>query len=532
MMIPIVKHQTEREGACALPERITCSGDCDVARLGCDALISFCDRAERAEGDAFVRFCADESLECRDEIYRVTVLPNAIEVGFRDARGAINGAATVALLLRKKVLTCREIVDWPDCSYRSILLDLARGVPGEEELVSAIRYMALAKYNRVHLHLMDSAGLCFASEALPEYRRTDGGELLEKAFLRRIAALCKAYAIDVVPEIEVPAHASAVTAAHPELMCDAENVHGWAVCPGAEGVWEFYDKMIAEVIDLFPDCEYVHIGTDELEFGELGIEHHCFWDECARCAELRRREGLKDLREEFYYLVDRMHKIVKSHGKKMMMWNDQIDISREVPVSREIVMQFWRIAAPGRGPYEGCSMEEFLKQGFRVVNSFYRYVYLDQQRYLSAEKMKTWNVYNTPEQSAEYADQVLGGESTVWMYGDPAYAFCKYIIFTVFPIFADKLWDKSDREHTEEYRRALAEYAFGSEDLTCIFDCVGDLIPPREPEIFVAPEAELPAPELVDRCEKLLAGVTESSCLEAARKYVCLMQKIRKQIKK
>jgi hexosaminidase len=530
MIIPIVKKETEHQGVCAIPKTITCGGEGALARLGGDALASFAQNAEWTDGKAFVEFRFDNTLEDKAEIYRVTVLQNRIEVAYRDERGAVNGAATVALLLRKKELSCREIVDFPDCEYRSILLDLARGVPEKEELFSAIRYMALAKFNRVHLHLMETNGLCFVADSLPEYHRLDEGGLYDKSFLREVAELCRSYAMEIIPEIEIPAHARAVTAAYPEFMCTAEGAQGWAICPGAEGVFEFYDKLIGEVIDLFPDCKYVHIGTDELEFGELGLHHHCFWDECPRCAELRRREGLKDLREEFYYLVERMHEIVKSHGKKMMMWNDQIDVSRDVPISRDILIHFWRVAAPGRGPVEGCSMQGFLEKGFRVVNSFYRYVYLDQQRYLSAEKMKTWNVYNTPEQSPEYADQVLGGESTVWMYADENYPFCKYIIFSVFPIFGDKVWDKSDREHTEEYRRALSEYIFGSDDFTCIFDCIGDLIPPRETDIFVAPEAEMPSRELVETCLEKLAGIQEPSCLEAARKYTHIMNKIREQV--
>ncbi len=527
MILPIVKNETKCESVCAIPAKITYGGEGSLARLGGDALASFVDGAEWTNGDAFVEFSIDNALENRAEIYRVAVLQNKIKVAYRDERGAINGAATVALLLRKKELACREIVDWPDCGYRSILLDLARGVPTKEELFAAIRYMALAKYNRVHLHLMESQGLCFKAETLPEYHRLDEGGLYEKEYLREVTELCKSYAIEIIPEIEIPAHATAVTASHPEFMCTAEGAQGWAICPGADGVWEFYDKLIGEVVDLFPDCKYIHIGTDELEFGELGLHHHCFWDECPRCAELRRREGLKNLREEFYYVVEKMHGIVKSHGKKMMMWNDQIDVSRDVPISRDILIQFWRVAAPGRGPVEGCSMEGFLEKGFRVVNSFYRYVYLDQQRYLSAEKMKTWNIHNTPEQSPEYADQVIGGESTVWMYADPRYPFCKYIIFSVFPIFGDKLWDKSDREHTEEYRKALSEYIFGSENFTPVFDCIGDLIPPRETEIFVAPEAEMPTRELIEKCEALLATVKESSCLEAAKKYTYIMGKIR-----
>ena len=525
MILPIVKKYAESGEICAIPEKITYSYSCELGKLGAEAFASFNCGAEKAESNAFIEFVFDGALEARDEIYSVSVTINKIKVGFRDARGAVNGAATVALLLRKNEVKCCEMVDYPSCGYRSFLLDMARGLPTADDIKETVKYMALAKYNRLHLHLIDAKGPCYVSKTLPEYKYTGESEMCSIEFLREIDKLCESYAIEVVPELEIPAHSTAVCAAHPEFKCPVENNAGWAICPGSDGVWEFYGKLVAELADIFKRSEYIHIGTDELEFGDLDIKYHCYWDECPRCAALKEREGLSNRQDEFYYVVNRIFEIVKSHGKKMMMWNDQIDVSKDVPLSREILIEFWRIAYPGRGPYEGCSFNGFLEKGFKVINAHYPSTYLDQNRYLSTEKMKTWTPFNTPEQSPEYADQVIGGETCAWEFGNYAdYPFYGVVTPPVLAVFGDKLWGLGEREYGDEYEAAMAEYIFGTSERTDVFECFGNMIPPRNVDFLTYHEEKDLPREKIARCISLF----ETDDSWAAQKYALWMKKLLK----
>ncbi len=516
MILPIVKNEIKKNGICQKPDVITYSYETGspCARLGAEACASFADKAEMVPERAFVRFEYDEGLEDREEIYRVTVFENGIKVGFRDARGAVNGGATAALLLRKEIVEQCEIIDYPSSSYRSILIDMARGLPKEEDIVSAIKYMALAKYNRLHLHLADAKGLCYKSDVVPEY--TFKGEACDKEFLGKINELCRSYAIEIVPEIEAPAHATALCAAHPEFKCKVENAQGWAFCPAKEGVWDFFEKLIKEVSELFPESQYIHIGSDELEFRDIAVPRFCHWDECPDCKALREREGLSDMREEFYYLIERLHGIVKANGKKMMMWNDQIDVSRDVPISRDILIEFWRIANEGRGPREGCTFEKLLEKGFKVVNAFYKYTYFDIEKYLSAEKLKTWTPMNEG-----YSEQIIGGEACAWEFGNyETYPFYDCVTPPTVALFGDKLWGHGEREHTDEYKTALAEFIFGSGEFTEVFDHIGGLIPPREKDKFTYAEA-LSKEKLLDCAERL-----DKNSDHASKKYAVLLRKI------
>ena len=459
----------------------------------------------------------------------MTVTESRISVGFRDARGAVNGAASVALLLRKKKLPLCEIIDYPSCSYRSVLLDMARGLPREEDIKNAIKYMALAKYNRLHLHLIDAKGPCYVSEALPEYKFIGNGEQCSKDFLRELAKLCHSYAIEIVPEIEIPAHATALCTAHPEFKCQVEDAHSWTICPGNDDVWDFFRALVGELAEIFPACEYIHVGSDELEFADLQNPRLCHWDDCPRCAALRKQEGLADRQAEFYYVIEKIHGIVTSLGKKMMMWNDQIDSSRDVPISRDILLQYWRIAGKGRGPYEGCTFEKLLEKGFKVINSFYPYTYFDLDRYLSSEKLKTWTPFTQPEHSPKYSHQILGGEACAWEFGNyETYPFYPHATPPVVAVFGDKLWGLGDREFSDEYRAALAEFVFGDDSFKDIFDCLGDIFPPRDREMITY--ADIKSLSLLG-VEGLIARLESKKDSYVCRQYIPLIQKIAEEIK-
>ena len=523
MILPAVKQFMKGKGHCIVPSEITCSYTEEWGALGARALATFVCVAACRE-DAFISFARDTALEDRPEIYRITVDESGIRIGFRDARGAVNGAMSAVLLLRREMLCCCEIVDYPDCSYRSFMIDMARGLPRAEDIRDAIRYMALAKYNRLHLHLIDDKGPCYVTRALPEYAYIGKGGQCDADFLRELDGLCRSYAIEIVPEIEIPAHAVALCRAHPEFMCQVPDAHSWTICPGNDDVWPFFDALIGEIAEIFPHSEYIHIGTDELEFADLKPPRLCHWDDCPRCAALRRREGLADRQAEFYYVVEKMHSIVRAHGRKMMMWNDQIDVSRPVPLSRDILIQFWRIASPGRGPYEGCSLEGFLKQGFTVINAYYPYTYCDVESYTSAEKLKAWTPYSVPVQSSVYAAQVIGGESCAWEFGNyDEYPFYGYTTPAVIGMFGDKLWSVGEREHDGDYQRALAQYIFGAGDWTDIFEYVGGLIPPRSARKITYAE-----PSALSR-ERIRAAITRleaNTKCKAAKEYIGLLYKI------
>ena len=510
MILPLPKVENWGNDVCWVPSSPTCSFSGDTACKGAEAFALLNDGVEILSDGGFVRFALDSTLEDRPEIYTVRVLSDHIEVGFRDVRGAVNAAATVSLLLNKKQLNVGCVTDYPDTEYRGFMIDMARGLPDKDLILRTIRYMALAKYNRLHLHLIDAKGPCYRSDALPEYRYTGEGAVCDQAFLREIVALCSRFAIEVIPEIEVPAHGYAFLSAYPQYVCDVPNAHAWTMCFGDDSIWEKLEALVGEIVEIFPESEYVHVGSDELEFADLegASKRLCHWDECPRCAAMRQREGLADRREQFYYVMQRMKKIVTSHGKKMIMWNDQLDSSKEISVDRDILQQFWRIAGRGRGPYEGCTMQKLADQGFRMINSYYPNTYLDVEHYMTPDRLKKWTPYDAPDGTKIARDMIVGGEMCAWEFGNTEeYPFYPQTTPPALALFSDKLWSIGTREYTDEYLSALGEFVFGATLQTALFACFGSPIPPRKKDAITYVEAGKQDFDRVDACRRELSAL-------------------------
>src|SRR5207253_9012266 len=115
--------------------------------------------------------------------------------------------------------------------------------------------------------------------------------------IKDVVAYAKARYITVIPEIELPGHSSAALAAYPELGCKADYKYKvqttWGIfkdvyCP-TEKTFSFLEDVLSEVIDLFRDSPYVHIGGDEVLKDQ--------WKDSPEVKELVARENLKDEHE-------------------------------------------------------------------------------------------------------------------------------------------------------------------------------------------------------------------------------------------
>jgi len=527
-MITSVKDIKESGKFITLPQKITCSFSGEYAERGARVFATLVDDVEISD-NGFVEFVFDSTLEDKAEIYAVKTTNEKITVSFKDIRGAINGAATVALLLRKKAIPECEILDYPSSVYRSFMIDMARGLPTDEDIKNAIFHMVLAKYNKLHLHLIDSKGPCYKSMVHPEFVYTGDSEQCTLEYLTKLEEYCDFYGIEVIPEIEIPAHARALCTAHPEFKCAVDDAQNWTLCSGNEEVYPFFESLIKEIASTFPKSKYIHIGSDELEFLDLNPPRICHWDDCPTCRALREKEGLADRQAQFYYMIERIHSYVRANGKKMIMWNDQIDISKDVPLSRDIVIHFWRIAGKGRGPVDGCYFNSFLKQGFKVINSWFYFTYVDlsyrdpDSGMTVPTSLKAWTPLNAPRQNSDYANQVLGSEVCAWEFGNySAYPYYAYTAVPSIAVLGEKIWSHRETDYSnEEYRAALSEFIFGSDEYTDVFDCVGSVIPPRS--TFYYTYVKEVDKEKVKACIEKLKGNTYKT---SGERFISLLEKI------
>jgi hexosaminidase len=245
-----------------------------------------------------------------EEAYRLTVAPETIAITAGGAPGAFYAAQTLRQLLPDTAwrtvpspasgtttypwhLPCAEIEDAPALSWRGAHLDVARHFTTKRELLTLIDTFAALKLNRLHLHLTDDQGWRIESHRYPAlheigshrgrtrislhreqplYDETPHGGYYTLADLSEISEYAARQMITVVPEIEVPGHASALLAALPQLGAGAPPPGGYQVLPDW-GIFPylmsplprtgaFLREIFTELLEAVPS-PYVHIGGDE-----------------------------------------------------------------------------------------------------------------------------------------------------------------------------------------------------------------------------------------------------------------------------
>nr|MBQ4319317.1 family 20 glycosylhydrolase [Clostridia bacterium] len=420
------------------------------------------------------RCAAQIILECRpsvsssDEYYSIDASSLPVMVRFRAFIGGRNAAVTLAQLINKAddgySIGGTVIEDEPDEKLRTILLDPARTLIPINELKDTMIRLAMAKYNLIHFHLSDSQGLAYKSDKYPQ---VDGphGKQYTKAELRDIVAFADSIGLEMMPEVEFPGHGTQILKDIPELACRTINgdPSPWAMCAGNEYTYKVLEDLYTEIAEIFPG-RFIHVGTDEIGMYDLK-ERRVWptWDDCAVCKAMCAREGIdnNNVVEIFYYMLRRVYGIISKLGKRMVMWNDYIDISKSPELPRDILILFWRVAGENRGPREGCSMQRFLEEGFECLNSYYPETYIERDFYRNKdETILVWDPHKIPETDPALADQILGGGPCAWGERDGLGHFKWTLASSIF-MFGDRLWNNSVCNDLDSFGVAASRWALG-----------------------------------------------------------------------
>lgn len=318
------------------------------------------------------------------ESYYMKVTAKGVTIKASGDAGIFYAYQTLAQMTRDgavKEIACCEISDSPRFAYRGLHFDVSRHFRSLDFLKKQVDAMAYFKMNRMHLHLTDAAGWRMQIDSYPRLTSfaawrpqvtwkewwngdrsyvdegTPGayGGYYTKEQMRELVEYARARHIEVLPEIEMPSHSEEVFAAYPELGCSGEAYKDCDFCVGNEQTFEFLEKVLAEVMDVFP-YEYIHIGGDEAGKAR--------WKTCPKCRQRMKEEGLKDVDELQSYLIRRMEKYVLSKGRRIIGWDEIL----EGGLAPDATVMSWR------GTEGGI---EAMKQGHDVIMSPGKYCYID-----------------------------------------------------------------------------------------------------------------------------------------------------------
>lgn len=338
-----------------------------------------------------------------DESYTLEIDALGARLTSSHSAGLLRGLETFLQLV---VLTPRgfeapacRITDAPRFPWRGLMLDAARHFIPMDTVKHTLDGMAAVKLNVLHWHLSDDQGFRVESKVFPMLHRAGvEGEFYTQEQVREVIAHAAARGIRVVPEFDVPGHATAWLVHYPVLGSvpgpyALERGHGIfdpVMDPTKESTYQFLDKFFGEMARLFPD-PYLHIGGDENNGRQ--------WTRSASIQAFMRAQGLKDNAALHAYFNKRLAAIVKKHGKIMMGW-DEI-LHPDLP--KEALIQSWR------GPK---ALAEAARQGYPVILSTGFYLDLMQSvaQHYDPDPLGGEAATLPPDAKA----RVLGGEACMW----------------------------------------------------------------------------------------------------------------------
>lgn len=252
------------------------------------------------------------------EGYVLNVTKAGISIKAATDTGLFYGMQTVKQLTDSNGVRCAKITDYPRFEYRGIHLDVSRHFFSKEEIMKILDEMAYYKLNQFHLHLTDNGGWRLQIDSYPKltelgsYRVMkdwDGWWKLDKRYfctkddIREIVWYAEERYINVIPEIEFPAHSDPVFVGYPELNCTDTQYGNGEFCPANEKVYDFAESVLAEVMELFPSKEII-IGGDE-------ARKHA-WHDCNACKALMEEEGMTSYDDLQCYMISRLQKFLKN----------------------------------------------------------------------------------------------------------------------------------------------------------------------------------------------------------------------------
>jgi hexosaminidase len=379
-----------------------------------------------------------------EEAYTLDVSQDRAVVHGRTRAGTFYGAQTIAQLAGARrvedgttssakrpsgrlSVPCQSIDDAPRFRFRAMHLDVARHFFPKAVVRRYIDLLAFYRFNVFHWHLTDDQGFRLEVKSHPELTAVggrDGSYTQEDA--REIIQYARDRSITVIPEIELPGHARAILAAHPELSCTGkqqEVPRTWGIfedvlCAGNEKTYVLLDDVLGEVAPLFPS-QLIHVGGDEVPTTR--------WKACAKCRAAMKANnvGLDELEG---HVIRRVASTLEKHGKRPLVWDEAMEglagtsstQAKSTPESKasknpsDAVIVAWQSAARGR---------EAARRGFDVVMAPNEHVYLNffQSRARTEPGHSgylPWSLVRTFDPLAESTSpanaRIIGGEGALW----------------------------------------------------------------------------------------------------------------------
>jgi hexosaminidase len=361
---------------------------------------------QRTGAPAFVVDCKSKGRDIpqlgEDESYTIEVTPQRVTLRSNTVVGSIRGLETLVQLVTPSngtyVLPGVTIKDQPRFPWRGLHIDVSRHFEPIAVLKRNIDAIAAAKMNVFHWHITDDQGFRIESKVFPKLTGMGSdGMFYTQDEARDVIAYAADRGVRVVPEFDMPGHATSWMVGYPELASapgpyQIERRFGIfdpTMDPTRDSTYEFLDKFIGEMAKLFPD-EYIHIGGDENNGKQ--------WSNNASIQAFMKKKGIANNNDLQTYFSQRVQALVKKHGKKMVGWDEVLAPG----LPKDVVVQSWRGLE---------SLDAGAKGDYNMILSqpYYFDAMFPASRHYLADPIPA-NTTLTPDQQKH----ILGGEGCMW----------------------------------------------------------------------------------------------------------------------
>lgn len=398
-----------------------------------------------------------------DESYRLTVTSNRIAINAATDLGALHGLETLLQLLQNNstayYFPVVEITDSPRFTWRGLMIDAARHFQPVDVIKRNLDAMASMKMNVFHWHLADDQGWRIELKNHPKLTElASDGNFYTQEEIKNIVKYADERGILVIPEIDVPGHASALLTAYPEIGSKVgegkftyevqrnSGIFNATLDPTNPKTYEVLSSIFDEVCPLFPGS-YFHIGGDENNGKE--------WNANPAIQQFKKDNNFVNNHDLQTYFNMKLIPILKKYNKKLMGWEEIMTEN----MSKDAIIHAWR--GTNEGQEAGGALIKAAKSGYNTVlsNGYYIDLMLSlESHYLNDPLPK--KIILSPEEKA----RVLGGEAAMWS----ELVTPLNIDSRIWPrtaAIAERLWSDESVTDMNSLRKRLKTISFRLEEL-------------------------------------------------------------------
>jgi len=321
--------------------------------------------------------------------------------------------------------------------------------------------MAIFKLNTFHWHLTDESGWRVEINAFPRLSTIGGkgnsdnrdapAKFYTQEEIKEIVVYAANRHITIIPEIDMPGHASAANRAYPEFSGGgSQRRPDWTFDVGKESTYRYLKTILEEVAELF-SSKYIHLGGDEVHFGNEK------WSTNDSIQSLMKREGLKTLVEVEHYFTRTMANTLLELDRELAGWDEII----ESGVSNENTLVYW-----WRHDKEE-QLKNSLTKGFNTILCPRIPLYLDFVQHETHSNGRRWggafgvveDVYQYPDSthnfSNEEMDLIKGIQANLWTAKFDTEKWVDFMIFPRLLALSESAWTMKNNKDFSRFNRNL-----------------------------------------------------------------------------